>query len=207
MEKLTLTEVAKAIQEKHPGLHPKAWEKGTHKRIYIDAGFLTKKASTTSYIDIKGKEAYIYVRVECPTQTRNWCSSQEDQITQRESVQEALAITKELYDFPDVEITEAAVTDSGTLEGLDTTEIAGYYTEWRKARVKINSYGKLATVNRQYVILWRGIKTDAPKTFTALSEDAYVFAERLHGKEVMLDPYQLPNDYEAMVAAQKANDN
>jgi len=58
------------------------WYKGDLKRIYLnDAGWNTKKMSTKTFIfqDENG-DFKVSCQVECPSQPRQWCKSQEDEV-------------------------------------------------------------------------------------------------------------------------------
>ncbi len=188
---LTIEQIAEIFEMK-------AW-KGF--RIYDSSvGYNTKKMSTKAYYYISNGELRASVTVDCYNQPEAWCASQAEQF---ETSMMEWAEGRISERFPEGEIiaeqieSETIVTEEGEVIDLSET-VKGYYTEWREVRIAINRYGKLATRNRQFVVICEIAKANAPRNFVQLSEKAYAFASQ-RNSEIMLEPFAEPIDYEMAV--------
>lgn len=141
----------------------KLWIKGDLKRIYVDAGYNTKKMSTKAYVFQQEDGTYsIRCTVECPNQNSTWIRKEEESIVN--SLSEQIASIIEEFGFVG-EVVEP-ITDNSPI-------VQGYRLEWRETRVAINSYGKLADRKRQFVCTFKGHESKAPKGFIALNDDHF----------------------------------
>ncbi len=69
------------LQELAEKISGKYWEKGDLRRVYVDAGWNTKKMSTKTFIwQNESGEFVVSCKVDCPAQPWQWCKSQEDEI-------------------------------------------------------------------------------------------------------------------------------
>lgn len=190
----SLSEIAELVNSTYSH-NLKAWEKAGKQRLYFPKtfGYNTKKMSTSAYIDILSDKAIACVYIDCPSQPDSWIQAQQQEVCER--MQYVLDLVNDKWDFPAATDMELILNDAS----LEAEEVKGYYTEWRHVRVAINSYGKLALRNRQFVVALTTTKAKAPANFVALSDEAYT----LIGVEEMLDPYQEVPDYEARVISLK----
>jgi hypothetical protein len=81
---------------------------------------------------------------------------------------------------------------------LEAQPVYGYYTEWRNVRVAINSYGKLADRNRNFIIFLETTKANTPRNFVELEKNIYdictsYYAAHPNGK--MCEPYTEATEY------------
>ena len=70
-----------SIYELAERLGYKVWEKGNLKRIYVNAGYNTRKMSTNTFIwqDENG-DFKVSCHIECPSQPWNWIISQKEKV-------------------------------------------------------------------------------------------------------------------------------
>jgi len=61
-------------------INGKLWIKGDLQRIYIDAGYNTKKMSTKTFIYQKDGEFIVSCHIECSNQPYQWIKSQEQEV-------------------------------------------------------------------------------------------------------------------------------
>ncbi len=144
-------------------LNGKLWTKNELKRIYLDAGYNTKKMTTKTYVYEKNARFVVVCNIECPSQADQWINSQENEII--DSINERIAgiIEEHGYEVEDpMEAIEAELAAE--------PQVQGYYMEWKEVRVAINSYGKLATRKRQFIETYRGPKSQAPYGFIELND-------------------------------------
>lgn len=80
-------------------LNGKLWQKENLKRIYIDAGYNTKKMSTKTYVYEKDGEFKVSVYIDCPSQPYEWIKSQQDKII--EGVNESINDIIDRVEKPD----------------------------------------------------------------------------------------------------------
>jgi len=188
---LTIENIAELIGEK-------VWAKGDLKRIYVKSvGYNTNKMKTTAYIYKKDNEVCFSAHVDCYNQGAVWCGQRAEE-AKGEMIAMVEAILPENETIEDViGNSDVMITEEGELVDLTET-VKGYYTAWEEVRIAINSYGKLATRNRQFVYFLEIAKKDAPACFVELSDKAFVFATRRDNR-VMLEPYASPIDYEMAV--------
>jgi len=94
------------------------WIKGDLKRIYVDAGYNTKKMSTQAYVFETGGEFIVFCRVECPTQAIQWIKSQEEEI--KESIYSKISDFIERILDPSIDEKEDAIylKASGSVESV-----------------------------------------------------------------------------------------
>ena len=197
-----------SIQELHTHLGGKLWEKGTMSRIYLNRGYNTKKMSTKTYVyKTDAGDFRVVCSIDCASQHDNWIAKEEEAII--ESLNESIAAIIDEHGVETEEMSAQPVDVIINNAILDAEPVQGYYTEWRQVRVAINSYGKLATRNRQFVVAFKGTANTAPRGFVSLSEPAFaVLASKSNGEE-MLEPYAPVPDY-AMIAdvrGSKPSDN
>ena len=195
---LTITEIAIAIGEK-------VWSKGSLERIYTKkVGYNTKKMKTTAYIYKKGLEVCFFTSVDCDNQGAVWCDQRADEAKNSliEMV-EAILPENETFETEKIEVELSETILNQNNEVVDLSEkVKGYTTQWREVRVAINSYGKLATRNRQFVVFQHISKSNAPQNFVELSDSAFAFATNLGKRsETMLAPYEEVTDYEQATMA------
>lgn len=186
----SLTELATAMNESGEfGYKLNAWEKGGKQRLYLPKtfGYNTKKMSTSAYIAILQDKAVACVYIECPSQTDNWITSQQNDC--KESLQGYVDYIMENFEFGFTGESMEVILNNAI---LDAEPVKGYYTEWRQVRVAINNFGKLATRNRQFVVRFEGTKNTAPRNFVPLSDAGFEYL----GKEQMLDAYEEVPDYD-----------
>lgn len=183
----------------------KLWEKGTMCRIYLNKGYNTKKMSTKTYVyKTDDGDFRVVCNIDCPSQHDNWIAKEEQAMV--ESVSARIIDIIEEHGIEQEEVITMPVDVVINNAVLDAEPVIGYYTEWRQVRVAINSYGKLATRNRQFVVAFKGTKNNAPKNFTTLSETGYAILANRPGGEEMLEPYAPMPDYEQR-AAKYSNSN
>jgi len=69
--------------------------------------------------------------------------------------------------------------------------VKGYYLKWEEVRISINSFGKLATRNRQHITTYEGFESKTPKGFVELNDKEFAVAKLREGK--MIEPYTSPD--------------
>lgn len=177
-------------------LNVKNWK---DKRIYIHGyGFQTRKCKQNIYLDLDTFE--IICLTDCESQSSQWCKSQSEIVVEALQAYRRLARLIAFVNRPQETITEsiARVEAEITSEALDTQVVYGFTSEWRSERVKINSYGKLATRNRQFIYFFETTKNSASNKFTELSKVEYdAITGYIIGKEKMLEPFMEPDAYVA----------
>ena len=189
----TLTELATALGKK---TNVKPLEKNGKQRLYFGSyGYNTKKMSTSAYLELRDGKAFSCVFISCPSQTSAWIESQQQEI--RQQLEKYVRYLNRFFDFGTSGKLMDAVINNAI---LDAEELKGYYTAWREVRVKINSYGKLAIRNRQFVIAFEGTKNSAPRNFVELSDAAFEILKVIRGGEDMLEPYAPIPDYDHIAA-------
>jgi hypothetical protein len=191
-EKLKQLETIVSETMKKHELRCKMWNKGEISRLYLYSNELysTKKCRQTAYIDLKTYD--VHVTTECSSQDVAWCESQskeaekwlrkwarytrlvacktglmEEQKNEAQAKQEVQECANETYPI-----------------------VKGYYLVWQPARIPINSFGKLATRNRQHICVWEGRVNLAPRGFIELSDAEYEVAKTKAGK--IVEPYTTP---------------
>jgi hypothetical protein len=181
MKKITtLTELAAALGKK---TNVKAWEKNGKQRLYFGSyGYNTKKMSTKAYIDLRDGKAFAAAIIDCPSQPNSWIQSQEQEI--RDQLQKYVRYIVRFFDFGVTSEPIEVILNNATLAA---EEVQGYYTKWEEVSVPINRFGKLAVRNRQFVLPWRGSKSEAPRTFVPFSVAGYNWL--LAKGQLMLEPY------------------
>lgn len=190
--KLSIQQLATNLNNKYRVSKYSAWEKGDKKRIYIKGvGYNTKKMSTDAYIDLGGNTAILRVYIQCPSQHPSWIDSQKKEIIEAYALE--VRYCRRYFDFNIGSSDIEAVMHNATLAA---EPVKGYFTEWRQVRVKINSYGKLATRNRQFIVPFSGTKDSAPRNLVQLTEKGFDYLKSLH--EQVLEPYTTAPDYNAL---------
>lgn len=189
----TLSELAAGLNKCTHSTRFKAWEKNDKKRIYIHGvGYNTKKMSTKAWIEVGGDHPYIRVDIECPSQPQSWIDSQEQKIMEQYAAE--IRYCRRYFNF-ELATQPIDVILNNSILAAET--VIGYYTKWEVVRVKINSFGKLAARNRQFVVPFEGTKDSAPYTFAPLNEKAFVWLKQ--SGEQMLDAYETVPDYNELV--------
>jgi hypothetical protein len=192
MEKIQQLEtiVSKTLA-KH-NMRCKFWNGGEKYRLYLysDVLYHTKKCKQSAYIDLVSY--CVHVNTECPSQPADWCTSQN---TETEMWLENWARYTRFVAYKIgliVEQKAEAQAKQEAQEHINETypTVKGYYLEWRSVRIPINSYGKLATRNRQHICVWEGCKNLAPRGFVALSDAEFEVAKTKAGR--MIEPYTTP---------------
>ncbi|MDR3133722.1 MAG: hypothetical protein LBU42_06830 [Prevotellaceae bacterium] len=175
------------------GLRCKLWNKGEIFRLYLysDALYDTKKCKQTAYIDLK--RYCVHVSTECPSQPDVWCISQS---REAEGWFEKWARYTRFVAYKLGVIAEQKVEAQAKQEAQERINetypiVKGYYLEWRSVRIPINSFGKLATRNRQHIRTWEGFLNLVPRGFVTLTDNEYVVAKSKEGD--MVEPYTTPN--------------
>jgi hypothetical protein len=166
-------------------INGKLWVKGDLKRIYVDEGYNTKKMSTKTYVYQKQDGTFgVSCKIECPSQSISWITSQEDEIINR--------LIEKIYDVIEEFGYEIETPEIET--ELDTEEqVQGYYMRWHEVRVEINSYGKLAYRKRQKVHTYKGSISKAPAGFVALNDNHFIQANEIERKETLFGFGETPN--------------
>jgi hypothetical protein len=192
MEKIQQLETIVSETLTKRGLRSKFWNKGEHSRLYLysDALHDTKKCKQSAYIDLK--HYCVHVTTECPSQPAAWCSSQSREV---EKWFEKWARYTHFVAYKIGLITEQKNGAQAKQEEQERINevypvVKGYYLEWQTVRIPINSYGKLATRNRQFIHVWEGSENLAPRGFVALSDAEYEVAKTKAGR--MIEPYTTP---------------
>lgn len=196
------------LQELHTHLGGKLWQKENIERIYLLRGYNTKKMSTKTFVyKADDGEFHVSCRIDCLSQHDNWVSKEQDAII--ESVTEQINAIIDEFGVEKEEISTQSVEVIMNNALLDAQEVIGYYTEWRSVRIPINSYGKLAQRNRQFVVAFKGSKNTAPKGFVELSPAGYNILSVIRKGEDMLEPYQeIPNyDEIAVIVENRIREN
>ena len=132
----------------------KLWTKGELKRIYIDAGYNTKKMSTKTYVFEKDAKFFVKCDVDCPSQNGEWIYSQQQRIV--ESLTEKIQYIVEEFGS-EIENPQIAIEAALAKE----EQVQGYYLKWKEVRVAINRFGKLAERKRMFVVTFKGAKSKA----------------------------------------------
>ena len=168
-------------------INGKLWVKGDLKRIYVDEGYNTKKMSTKTYVYQKQDGTFgVSCKIECPSQSISWITSQEDEVVNSLIKEIDEVIEKFGYEIenPTIEIKAA----------LDAEEqVQGYYMRWYEVRVAINRFGKLATRKRQKVHTYRGAASKTPVGFIALNDEDFSIALEKEIKETLYEYGQEPD--------------
>lgn len=88
-----------SIEELSKRINGKLWIKGDMKRIYIDAGYNTKKMSTKAYIYQREDGSFgVSCYIECPSQPMAWIKSQQKEVI--EGINRDIELhTMELVDY------------------------------------------------------------------------------------------------------------
>lgn len=82
------------LQELATKLNGNYWEKGDLKRIYLDAGYNTKKMSTKTFVwQNENGEFLVSCKIDCPSQAWQWIKSQEEEVVHsvEQKIEEVLA--------------------------------------------------------------------------------------------------------------------
>lgn len=177
-----------SIEDLAEKLNGKLWKKGDLKRIYLnDYGYNTKKMSTKTFVYAKEDGTFgISCKIDCPSQSYNWIESQENDVIHSlsETISEIIEEFGHEIENPQIEIQAK----------LDNEEqVQGYYMRWHEVRVKINSYGKLATRKRQKVHTYIGPKSKAPAGFITLNDEDFAIAIEKSNKETLYEYGNEPN--------------
>lgn len=195
----TIQKIANAIGKT---LNVKVWEKNGIARLYcINVGDNTKKMRTNAYIDLNSFR--VVVTIECNQQPSQWIASQESKVEQSLAKYARYARMIAAKNAPAVEPIEKQIENIETAvinEELAAEPVMGYYTEWRSLRVAVNSYGKLATRNRQFVVACSTNKSKAPRGFVELTQAGYEYLLSKRNGEQMLEPYAKAPDYDTIAA-------
>jgi hypothetical protein len=159
------------------------------KRIYMNnVGYNTKKMSTKAFYYLENNEVKASVYVDCDNQPLDWCKSQAEQF--RASMMETLEEIMPVEDVETIAVEEPTmvINEEGQLNDLTET-VKGFYSEWREVRIAINRFGKLATKNRQFLIVKEIAKKDAPYKFTLMNDEDFEAVKNYIKSERMLEPY------------------
>lgn len=175
-----------SIEQLAEKLNGKLWVKGDLKRIYLDAGYNTKKMRTKTYVYEKDDRFIVNCTIECPSQPDEWIESQQNEII--DSYSSKISEIIEEYGF-EVENPMIAIE----VEFASERQIQGYYMKWDIVRVPINSYGKLAARNRQLVITFKGSESLAPNGFLELNDDDFAIAVEKEKKSITYGYGEEPN--------------
>lgn len=175
-----LQEIARRINEKKDTPKAVYFDKAAQPRVYLSGiGYNTKKMRTKVWLTIEGDCVVPHCRVECDSQPRSWTESQEDEILDTLRNGSLLRWLNRFHVAPTgdalAEI-EQVMQDESL---LDT--VYGVIPEWRETRVAINRFGKLATRNRLFLVLWSGPKINAPRKLVEISESMHRIAEAKWG--------------------------
>lgn len=82
------------IEQLATKIEGKLWTKGDMKRIYVDAGYNTKKMSTKTYIYQREDGSFgVSCNIDCPSQAWQWIKSQQDEVIEGVERQIANAIS------------------------------------------------------------------------------------------------------------------
>lgn len=107
-----------SIYELAERLNCKVWEKDNLRRIYISAGYNTRKMRTTTFIwqDENG-EFRVSCYIDCPSQPWNWIKSQQEEVVRKveDKIRYALADT---YYIP-VRKVDGMVFDYGSISSRE----------------------------------------------------------------------------------------
>lgn len=177
----SLVDLANGLNNCTDSSNFKAWEKGGKKRIYINnLGHNTKKMSTKVWLELTDKVTAVCV-MECPSQPLSWITSHKKEVL--EYAERYVRYCRRFFAL-DMATQPVDVIMHNAL--LEAEEVTGYYTEWREVRVPINSFGKLALRNRQFIIPFIGSKASAPRTFVPCGPEGWEWLQKQG--EFMLDP-------------------
>lgn len=193
----TLPSLIDRMNQKFGYVKFKLWEKGGNSRIYTNLGNNTKKMTTKAFIHIMNNTFVGHVYIDCPSQSDTWIKSQEKEVLKQLS--RFCDLMTRIFDFGIPMATEPAeVIMTNAL--LEAETVQGYTLEWKQKQVKINRFGKLATRNRQYVLPFKGAKSEAPSKLVLLSPEAFaLLIQEADADGIMLEPYAAPRDYELIV--------
>lgn len=104
-------------------LNGKIWTKGDLKRIYLDAGYNTKKMSTKTYVEESNGQYVVKCFIECPSQGWNWIKSQQDEVIKSVENQITEILASEVYlitnEAGEIVNGDAVVTPINDLFGSD----------------------------------------------------------------------------------------
>ena len=168
-------------------INGKLWVKGDLKRIYVDAGYNTKKMSTKTYVFQRQDGTFgVSCTIDCPSQDPAWINSQEEAI-----VNPLMEQINEVIEEFGHEIENPAIEIQAKLDAEE--QVQGYYMRWHEVRVAINSYGKLAYRKRQKVHTYKGATSKAPAGFVALNDNHFTQAVEMESKESLFEFGQTPN--------------
>jgi hypothetical protein len=91
MKTITIEQLAEKI-------NGKLWTKGEMKRIYVDAGYNTKKMTTKTYIYQREDGTFgVSCYIDCPSQAWQWIKSQQEEVIEGVERQIANAISDTAY--------------------------------------------------------------------------------------------------------------
>jgi hypothetical protein len=183
------------------------WQKGPHNRLYIYDSrkvliYKTRKCEQKVYIDLN--TFAVHCETICNAQPDSWCSAESNRVI--DALQSTARLLRMVVTKKEVEV--ATTVSASNIEEvcadiiMDATEVYGYVTEWRSVRVAINKYGKLATRNRQFMVLGQFKKSTAPFGFVEIDKEVYDYLKANHytfskSGELMLEPYApVPNVYQ-----------
>jgi hypothetical protein len=153
-------------------INGKIWQKENITRIYVNAGFNTKKMSTKAFIyQLEDGTYKVSCSIYCPSQPMSWVKSQEEKTI--ESISEEILEIIEEFGF-ELEAPAAPIE-----------EVKGYYMKWHEVKVAVNGYGKMEMRKRQKVHTYVGSKLGAPKGFVELSDEHFEQAKQAELKETL----------------------
>lgn len=172
-----LQEIARRINEKKDTPKAGYFDKAAQPRVYLSGiGYNTKKMQTKVWLQIEGDRIVPHCRVICDSQPRSWTESQENEILDTLRAGRLVRWLNRFHVAPtgDQLAEVEQVMKDETL--LDT--VYGVIPEWREVRVPINRFGKLATRNRLFLVLWAGPKINAPRRFEEISKSMFDVASK-----------------------------
>lgn len=168
-------------------LNGKYWSKGDLKRIYLDAGYNTKKMSTKTYVYQREDGAFnVKCSIDCPSQNYSWIESQQNEI-----IESTLKEIDEIIEEFGQEVENPAISIQASLDA--EVQVQGYYMRWYEVRIKINSYGKLADRKRQKVHTYKGASSRTPNGFIELNDNHFEQAVKLEQDEELFSFGETPN--------------
>jgi hypothetical protein len=140
MSNITIEQLATKIEGK-------LWTKGDLKRIYVDAGYNTKKMTTKTYIYQREDGSFgVSCNIDCPSQAWQWIKSQQDEIIEGVTTQIERALSDTAYVITNKE--GQPVNYKGEVVALNYAE--SFYTESEAAKELDNcaAYEKYITMPR-----------------------------------------------------------
>jgi hypothetical protein len=183
MEKIQQLEkiVSETIKQEYAS-RCKLWCKGTTCRLYLYGFYFydTKKCKQSAYIDLSTYE--VHVDTKCDSQDYAWCESQ-SRIAEED-------FDKKLTRYIRFVAYKLGIIAERRAKIEASPVVKGYYLEWRQVRIPINSYGKLAERNRQFIRAWQGYRNAAPKGFVELSDAEFEAAKKR--EDEMIAPFETP---------------